>query len=41
MNRHYVHLSMNEDTASQIGKCNTTLKKEEVIITIYAIEASL
>jgi len=27
MNRHYVHLSMNEDTALQIGKCNTTLKK--------------
>jgi len=24
MNRHYVHLSMNEDTALQIGKCNTT-----------------
>ena len=27
MNRHYVHLSMNEDTALQIGKFNTTLKK--------------
>jgi len=27
MNRHYVHLSMNEDTALQIGKWNTTLKK--------------
>ena len=41
MNRQYVHLSTNENTAFQVGKRKTILKKKEepVIITISAIEA--
>lgn len=41
MNRQYVHLSINENTAFQVGERKTILKKKEepVIITISAIEA--
>jgi putative RNA 2'-phosphotransferase len=42
MNRQYVHLSTDKNTALQVGKRKTILKKEEeqpVIITISAIEA--
>ena len=42
MNRQYVHLSTNENTAFQVGKHKTILKKEEeqpVIITVFAIKA--
>jgi putative RNA 2'-phosphotransferase len=42
MNRLYVHLSTDKNTALQVGKRKTILKKEEeqpVIITISAIEA--
>ena len=40
MNRKYVHLSTNENTAIQVGKRKTILKREEpVIIAISASEA--
>jgi putative RNA 2'-phosphotransferase len=42
MNRQYVHLSTDKNTALQVGKRKTILKKEEeqpVIIAISAIEA--
>ena len=43
MNRQYVHLSADKNTALQVGKRKTILKKEgeqqPVIIAIYAIEA--
>jgi putative RNA 2'-phosphotransferase len=42
MNRQYVHLSTDKNTALQVGKRKTTLKKEEeqpVIIAISAVEA--
>ena len=39
MNRQYVHLSTNENTAIQIGKRKTGLKEEPVIIAVSAIEA--
>jgi putative RNA 2'-phosphotransferase len=43
MNRQYVHLSTDKNTALQVGKRKTILKKEEeeqpVIISISAIEA--
>jgi putative RNA 2'-phosphotransferase len=42
MNRQYVHLSADKNTALQVGKRKTILKKEEeqpVIIAISAIEA--
>jgi putative RNA 2'-phosphotransferase len=43
MNRQYVHLSTDRNTALQVGKRKTILKKEEgqqpVIIAISAIEA--
>ena len=43
MNRQYVHLSADKNTALQVGKRKTILNKEgeqqPVIIAIYAIEA--
>jgi putative RNA 2'-phosphotransferase len=44
MNRQYVHLSTDKNTALQVGKRKTILKKEEgqqqpVIIAISAIKA--
>jgi putative RNA 2'-phosphotransferase len=40
MNRQYVHLSIDKNTAIQVGKRKTDIKREEpVIMTISAIEA--
>lgn len=39
MNRQYVHLSTNENTAIQVGKRKTDLKEEPVIIAVSALEA--